>query len=154
MSDNFNRDSAWELVKKYNEEPFHLHHAVTVEGVMRYYAEKHGYDPDFWGLAGLLHDVDFEKWPEEHCKKAPELLAEINTPEELVHAVCSHGYGICVDVEPTHEMENFYLLQMSSQVLSAQRLYSDRLAAARIWMLSRLRRNSRTRSLQQAAIEM
>ena len=66
MSDNFNRDSAWELVKKYNEEPFHLHHAVTVEGVMRYYAEKHGYDPDFWGLAGLLHDVDFEKWPEEH----------------------------------------------------------------------------------------
>ena len=81
MSDNFNRDSAWELVKKYNEEPFHLHHAVTVEGVMRYYAEKHGYDPDFWGLAGLLHDVDFEKWPEEHCKKAPELLAEINTPE-------------------------------------------------------------------------
>jgi predicted hydrolase (HD superfamily) len=99
------RDQAWELLKKYNEEPFHQHHAVTVEGVMRYYAEKTGNDPDFWGLCGLLHDVDFEKWPEEHCTKAPELLAEIDTPEEIVHAVCSHGYGERSDVEPVHEME-------------------------------------------------
>ena len=101
------RDQAWELLKKYNKEPFHQHHAVTVEGVMRYYAQKKGYDPEFWGLCGLLHDVDFEMWPEEHCQKAPELLAEIDTPEEIVHAVCSHGYGICSDVEPTHEMEKF-----------------------------------------------
>ena len=101
------REQAWELLKKYNEEPFHQHHAVTVEGVMRYYAEKTGNDPDFWGLCGLLHDVDFEKWPEEHCVKAPELLAEIDAPEELVHAVCSHGYGECSDVEPVHEMEKF-----------------------------------------------
>ena len=101
------REQAWELVKKYNEEPFHQHHAVTLEGVMRYYAEKTGNDPDFWGICGLLHDVDFEKWPEEHCIKAPELLAEIDAPEELVHAVCSHGYGLCTDVEPVHEMEKF-----------------------------------------------
>lgn len=101
------REQAWELLKKYNEKPFHQHHAVTVEGVMRYYAEKTGNDPDFWGICGLLHDVDFEKWPEEHCIKAPELLAEIDAPEELVHAVCSHGYGLCSDVEPVHEMEKF-----------------------------------------------
>lgn len=101
------REQAWELLKKYNTEPFHRHHAVTVEGVMRYYAEKIGEDVDFWGICGLLHDVDFGQWPEEHCKKAPELLAEIDAPEEMVHAICSHGYGICVDVEPTCEMEKF-----------------------------------------------
>ena len=101
------REQAWDLLRKYNEEPFHQHHAVTVEGVMRYYAEKTGNDPDFWGICGLLHDIDFEKWPEEHCVKAPELLSEIDAPEELVHAVCSHGYGICSDVEPVHDMEKF-----------------------------------------------
>ncbi len=101
------REQAWELLKKYNTEPFHRHHAVTVEGVMRYYAEKIGEDVDFWGICGLLHDVDFGQWPEEHCKKAPELLAEIDAPEEMVHAICSHGYGICVDVEPSCEMEKF-----------------------------------------------
>lgn len=101
------REQAWDLLRKYNEEPFHQHHAVTVEGVMRYYAEKTGNDPDFWGICGLLHDIDFEKWPEEHCVKAPELLAEIDAPEELVHAVCSHGYGLCSDVEPVHDMEKF-----------------------------------------------
>ena len=100
------RTEAMELLKKYNQEPFHIQHACTVEAVMRWFAEELGYgDQEFWGLCGLLHDVDFEKYPEEHCKKAPELLAEIGAEEELVHAVCSHGYGICVDVEPVHEME-------------------------------------------------
>lgn len=101
------RETAWELLKKYNKDPFHQHHAVTVEGVMRYFAKELGYEDqvDFWGLCGLLHDVDFEMWPEEHCKKAPELLAEIDAPEEMVHAICSHGYGLCCDVEPTHQME-------------------------------------------------
>ena len=94
------RETAWGLLTKYNKESFHQHHAVTVEGVMRYYAEKIGDDPDFWGICGLLHDVDFEQWPEEHCTKAPELLAEIQAPEEMVHAVCSHGYGLCCDVPP------------------------------------------------------
>ena len=101
------RAAALALLRKYNTEPFHLQHALTVEAVMGWYARNLGYgeEADFWSTVGLLHDVDFEKWPEEHCKKAPELLAEIGCPEELVHAVCSHGYGLCSDVEPTHEME-------------------------------------------------
>ena len=93
------REQALELLKKYNKDEFHLHHALTVEAVMEYFAKKEGYDSEFWGIAGLLHDIDFEMWPEEHCKKAPELLAEIDAPEELVHAVCSHGYSIVCDVE-------------------------------------------------------
>lgn len=99
------RETAVALLKKYNQEEFHLRHGVTVEAVMRYFAEKKGEDVEFWGLAGLLHDVDFEKYPEEHCVKAPELLAEIDAPEALVHAVCSHGYGIVSDVAPECEME-------------------------------------------------
>lgn len=103
------REQALSLLLKYNREPFHIQHALTVEGVMRYFAETEGFpaEKDFWGLCGLLHDVDFENWPEEHCKKAPALLAEIGAPEELVHAVCAHGYGICSDVEPTHPMEKY-----------------------------------------------
>ena len=102
-----NRDEALGLLKKYNREPFHLRHAYTVEAVMRWYANERGYgdEADFWGMVGLLHDVDFEAWPEEHCKKAPELLSEIGAPEALVHAVCAHGYGLCSDVKPEHEME-------------------------------------------------
>lgn len=102
-----NRDEALGLLKKYNREPFHLRHAYTVEAVMRWYANERGYgdEADFWGIVGLLHDVDFEAWPEEHCKKAPELLSEIGAPEALVHAVCAHGYGLCSDVKPEHEME-------------------------------------------------
>jgi len=101
------RSEAMALLRKYNSEPFHIQHALTVEGVMRWYAGELGYaeDADFWATVGLLHDVDFEKWPEEHCSKAPELLAEIGCGEELVHAVCSHGYGICSEIEPEHEME-------------------------------------------------
>ena len=101
------RSAAMELLKKYNSEPFHIQHAWTVEGTMRWYAEELGYgeDADFWATVGLLHDVDFGSWPEQHCLKAPELLAEIGCSEEFIHAVCSHGYGICCDVEPEHEME-------------------------------------------------
>ncbi|MBR1689884.1 MAG: hydrolase [Oscillibacter sp.] len=101
------RAAALALLRKYNQEPFHIRHALTVEGTMRAYANELGYgeDADFWATVGLLHDVDFERWPEQHCRKAPELLAEIGCSDELIHAVCSHGYGICSDVEPTHEME-------------------------------------------------
>ena len=107
MNANITREQALALLKKYNKEPFHIRHALTVEGCMRYFANLLGYasDEDFWGLCGLLHDVDFEIFPDEHCKKAPELLSEINCSDELVHAVCSHGYGICSDVKPEHEME-------------------------------------------------
>ncbi|MBQ3111336.1 MAG: hydrolase [Firmicutes bacterium] len=98
---------AEELVKKYNQEPFHIRHAEVVSGVMRYFARELGYaeEAEFWAIVGLLHDVDVEKYPELHCQKAPELLAEINAEPEIVHAVCSHAYGLCSDVEPTHEME-------------------------------------------------
>ena len=101
------RAQALELLQKYNEEPFHILHGLTVEGVMRYFAKELGYgaEEDFWGLCGLLHDVDFEKYPEEHCKKAPELLAEIQASDEMVHAICSHAYGMTSDVEPVHQME-------------------------------------------------
>ena len=101
------RQQALALLQKYNQEPFHILHGLTVEGVMRWYAQELGYgdEADFWGLCGLLHDVDFEKFPQEHCIKAPELLAEVHAEPELVHAVCSHGYGLCSDVEPEHLME-------------------------------------------------
>ena len=99
------REQALDLLKKYNKEPFHIQHALTVEGVMRWFAQENNEDAEFWGLCGLLHDIDFEVYPDEHCKKAPELLAEINASTEMVHAICSHGYGICSDVEPEHLME-------------------------------------------------
>ena len=107
MKTAITRQQALALLQKYNQEPFHILHALTVEGVIRWYAQELGYseEVDFWGLCGLLHDVDFEKYPDQHCQKAPELLAEIGAEPELVHAICSHGYGLCSDVEPTHQME-------------------------------------------------
>lgn len=105
MNANVTREEALTLLRKYNKEPFHILHGLTVEGVMKWYARENGEDEEFWGLAGLLHDVDFENWPDEHCQKAPELLKEINASDELIHAVCSHGYGICCDVEPNCLME-------------------------------------------------
>ena len=101
------RDEALALLRQYNKEPFHLQHAFTVEGVMAWYAKELGYgdEADFWALVGLLHDIDFEQWPEEHCKKAPELLAAAGADERLIHAVVSHAYGLCSDVAPEHEME-------------------------------------------------
>ena len=107
METKVTREAAWNLLKKYNQEEFHRIHGLTVEGTMRWFAKDQGYadEEEFWGLAGLLHDVDWEKYPEEHCKKAPELLAEIEAEPELVHAICSHGYGLVSDVEPMHPME-------------------------------------------------
>ena len=101
-----NREQALALLKKYNKEPFHIQHALTVEGVMRWYAQENGEDVDFWGLVGLLHDIDFEIYPDQHCQMAPQLLAEVNASQEMVHAICSHGYGLCSDVEPENLMEN------------------------------------------------
>ncbi len=101
-----NRDQALALLRKYNQESFHIQHALTVEGVLRLFAAENGQDADFWGLCGLLHDVDFEQYPDQHCLKAPQLLAEVNASPEMVHAICSHGYGLCSDVEPQNLMEN------------------------------------------------
>ena len=107
MQANLTREQALDLLLKYNKDSFHIEHALTVEGVMGWYAREMGYGDEeaFWRLAGLLHDVDFECYPDEHCQKAPELLAEIDAGEELTHAVCSHGYGLVCDVKPEHEME-------------------------------------------------
>ena len=102
---NVTREQALALLQKYNKEAFHILHGLTVEGVMRWFAQENGEDVEFWGLCGLLHDVDFEMYPEEHCIKAPELLAEIGASEEMVHGICSHAYGSCCDVEPIHLME-------------------------------------------------
>ncbi|MBQ6528204.1 MAG: hydrolase [Clostridia bacterium] len=107
METGITREKALELVRKYNQEPFHIQHALTVEAVMRWYAVELGYgdEADFWAMAGLLHDVDFEKWPDEHCKACVPLLREAGCTEELIHAVCAHGWGHTVDVEPKLEME-------------------------------------------------
>ena len=102
---NVTREQALDLLQKYNKEPFHILHGLTLEGVMAWFAQENGENPEFWGLCGLLHDVDFEMYPEEHCVKAPELLAEVGASEEMVHAICSHAYGSCSDVEPIHLME-------------------------------------------------
>lgn len=99
------RAQAIALLQKYNKEPFHIQHALTVEGVMAWYAREMGEDVAFWSLCGLLHDIDFEIYPDQHCQKAPELLAEIGAEDDMVHAICSHGYGLCSDVEPVHVME-------------------------------------------------
>ena len=101
------REAAWELLTEYNKEPFHLKHALTVEGVMRYFAQKLGFgeEADFWGLVGLLHDLDFEQFPEQHCIKEQEIMRERDLDERLIHATASHGYAITVDIEPEHTME-------------------------------------------------
>lgn len=107
MDANITRDEAFELLKKYNKDPFHIRHALTVEGVMKWFAKEEGYgeDEEYWGIVGLLHDIDFEEYPDEHCIKAPELLRDAGVSEDVIHGVCSHGYELTVDVKPEHDME-------------------------------------------------
>ena len=107
MTVTLTRQQALELLRKYNKEEFHILHGLTVEGVMRWYAKEQGYkeEEEYWGQVGLLHDIDFELYPEEHCKKAPELLQEAGVSQEMIRSICSHGYGLCSDVKPEHEME-------------------------------------------------
>lgn len=104
---NMTRNEAIELLKKYNRDPFHIQHAITVEAVMKWFAEDQGYaeEADHWGLVGLLHDIDFELYPDQHCIKAPELLRDGGVSEDIIRSVVSHGYGITVDVKPEHQME-------------------------------------------------
>lgn len=101
------REEAWELLTEYNKEEFHLQHAQTVANTMEYFAEKLGYgdEKDFWWIVGLLHDLDFEQYPEEHCIKSQEIMREKGVDERIIHATASHGYGITVDIKPEHEME-------------------------------------------------
>ena len=99
------RNNAIELLKNYNKEPFHILHGLTVGGVMKWFAKENGEDECYWETVGILHDIDFEMWPEEHCKKAPELLKEAGVGEDIIYSVCSHGYGRCSTQEPLKEME-------------------------------------------------
>lgn len=107
MNANITRDEALKLLQKYNKEPFHIYHGLTVEGVMKWFADELGYgdDKEFWGIVGLLHDIDFEEYPNEHCIKAPNLLKAAGVSDEVIHGVCSHGYNLTVDVKPEHQME-------------------------------------------------
>lgn len=107
MDSCISRTDALNLLREYNKEPFHIYHGLTVEGVMKWFAEQLGYadDAEFWGIVGLLHDIDFEQYPDEHCIKAPELLKKAGVSEAVIHGVCSHGYNLTVDVEPVHQME-------------------------------------------------
>ncbi len=107
MELTINRSQALALLQKYNKEPFHILHGLTVEGVLGWFAHELGYgeDVEFWRLCGLLHDVDFEAYPDQHCQIAPQLLAEIGCSQDMVHAICSHAWGSCSDVEPVHPME-------------------------------------------------
>ena len=136
MEEHISRNEAIALLKKYNQDPFHIQHALTVEGVMRWYACELGYaeEVEFWGLVGLLHDIDFEMFPEEHCIKAPELLREGGVGEEMIHAICSHAYGTHVDVKPELEME---------KVLFA----TDELTGL-IWATALLRPSKSTRDME------
>ena len=104
---NLTREQAFELLKKYNKDPFHIRHSLTMEGVMAWYANNLGFadEADYWSQVGLLHDIDFEDWPEEHCQKAPALLKKGGCGDDMIKSICSHGYGICSDVEPTELME-------------------------------------------------
>lgn len=104
---NITRNEAFELLKEYNKEKFHIRHALTVEGVMKFFAEELGYEDEkeFWGIVGLLHDLDFEKYPNEHCIKEQEIMRERGIDEKIIHATASHGYNLTVDIKPQHEME-------------------------------------------------
>ena len=127
--EHISRQKASELLKKYNKDPFHIQHAFTVEAVMKWYAGDLGFgeDAEYWGIVGLLHDIDFEQYPDEHCLKAPELLREGSVGEDIIHSVCSHGYGITVgngttiDVEPVHVMEKvlFAMDELTGLIWSA-----------------------------------
>ena len=107
MAREITRAEAWDLLREYNQEPFHLQHGETVEAVMGWYADKLGYgaEKDFWKLVGLLHDLDYEKWPEQHCHKAKEIMEGLDLDPRLIRAIISHGYGHHNDVKPEHEME-------------------------------------------------
>ena len=134
-----NRDEAFEILKKYNKEEFHIRHALTVEGVMRYFARENNEDEEYWGIIGLLHDIDFELYPDEHCKKCVELLKENGIDDDMIKSICSHGYGICSDVEPTENME---------KILFA----TDELTGL-IWAAAKMRPSKSTKDMEVSSLK-
>ena len=134
-----NRDEAFEILKKYNKEEFHIRHALTVEGVMRYFARENNEDEEYWGIIGLLHDIDFELYPDEHCKKCVELLKENDVNDSMIKSICSHGYGMCSDIEPTLIME---------KILFA----TDELTGL-IWAAAKMRPSKSTKDMEVSSLK-
>ena len=130
---DLSRREAMNLLKKYNREPFHIMHALTLEGVLGWYAETLGYadEKNYWSLIGLLHDIDFEMYPEQHCRKAPELLREAGVSEAFIRSICSHGYGICSNIQPEHEMEKvlFAADELTGLIFAAVKMRPSRSSA-------------------------
>ena len=151
------REDALALLKRYNQDPFHLQHAFTVEAVMKWYANELGYaeDAEYWGIVGLLHDIDFEQYPEEHCLKAPELLREGGVGKDIIHSVVSHGYGITIgcgvtlDVAPEHEMEKvlFAADELTGLIWAAALMRPSK--STKDMELKSLKKNTRARDLPQ-----
>ena len=154
---HISREEAFELLKKYNKDHFHIQHALTVEAVMKWYANELGYgdEAEYWGIVGLLHDIDFELYPEEHCLKAPELLREAGVGEDIIHGVVSHGYGITIgcgvtlDVAPEHEMEKvlFAADELTGLIWAAALMRPSK--STKDMELSHLRKNTRVRDSPQ-----
>lgn len=134
-----NRDEAFAILKKYNKDEFHIRHALTVEGVMRYFAKELKEDPEYWGIVGLLHDIDFEMYPEEHCKKCVELLKENGVEDSIIHSICSHGYGICSDVKPEHIMEKI--------------LFATDEITGLIWAAAKMRPSKSTKDMEVSSLK-
>ena len=134
-----NREEALKLLKEYNKEEFHLRHALTVEGVMRYFAREFGEDEEYWGIVGLLHDVDFEKYPEEHCNKAREILKNACATEVIIYSICYHGYGVCSELEPKKQME---------KILFA----TDELTGL-IWAAAKMRPSKSTKDMEVSSLK-
>lgn len=149
-----NREKALKLLKKYNKEEYHVRHGLMVEAIMRYIAQENGYDPEFWGVAGLLHDVDYEMYPEEHCVKCIELLKEIDASDELIHAVCSHGYELCSDVEPTHFMEKVLYTCDELTGIIASLINMRPSHNAQGMEVATLKRSSKIKLLQEVVLEI
>lgn len=133
------REKAFEILKKYNKEEFHIRHALTVEGVMRYFAKEMQEDIEYWGIVGLLHDVDFEMYPEEHCIKCVDLLKENGVEDSIIHSICSHGYGLCSDIKPEHIME---------KILFA----TDELTGL-IWAATKMRPSKSTKDMEVSSLK-
>ena len=133
------REEALEILKKYNKEEFHVRHALTVEGVMRYFAKELGEDVEYWGIVGLLHDIDFELYPEEHCKKAREILKNAGADEDMIYSICSHGYGVCSELEPKKQME---------KILFA----TDELTGL-IWAAAKMRPSKSTKDMEVSSLK-
>ena len=134
-----NRQEAIKLLKEYNQEEFHLRHALTVEGVMRYFAREFGENEEYWGIIGLLHDVDFEKYPEEHCHKAREILKDAEVSDDMIYSICSHGYGVCSELEPKKQME---------KILFA----TDELTGL-IWAAAKMRPSKSTKDMEVSSLK-